>query len=191
MSTAARWPAAGLGLLAGLSLAACATPEPPPAAVAAPAVPSTLDGGYGLECAPFARALSGVQLTGNAADWWWKADGRYGRSNTPEVGAVLVFGRSARLANGHVAVVSQQIAAREIRVTHANWVRYAIAADQPVIDVSADNDWTLVRVWWPPAGQLGATAYPTEGFILPDQPASPDQLAAAVPAAIERAQGWR
>lgn len=182
--------AAGFCLLTALSLAACASSEP--TATSAPsALPSTLGGGYGIECVPFARALSGVRLSGNAADWWWKADGFYARSSTPEVGAVLVFDRSARLARGHLAVVSAQLSEREIWVTHANWVRDTIAANQPVIDVSAANDWTLVRVWWPPTGQLGVTAYPTEGFILPDQPISPDQLTAAVPRAIELAQQGR
>lgn len=109
----------------------------------------------------------------------------------PEVGAVLVFDRSARLANGHVSVVSARVSDREIRVTHANWLRHYIAYDQPVIDLSTANDWTLVRVWWPPTEQMGATAYPTLGFILPDAPSSPDQITAAVPLAIEVATRQR
>lgn len=144
-----------------------------------------------MECVPFARALSGVQLSGSAADWWWKAEGLYTRTNTPEVGAVLVFRRSGRLAHGHVAVVSRLVADREIMVTHANWLRDHVVVDQPVIDISPDNDWTLVRVWWPPTGQMGATAYPVEGFILPDRDLSSDQLAAAVPEAIDSARALR
>lgn len=119
-----------------------------------------------MECAPFARALSGVELYGSAADWWWKADGRYARARQPAAGSVLVFARSARLAHGHVAVVSQVLSEREILVTHANWTRGRLTRDAPVWDVSAGNDWSLVRVWWPPSGQMGAGAYPTEGFIL-------------------------
>jgi hypothetical protein len=60
-----------------------------------------------VECAPFARALSGVSLTGAAADWWSEAAGRYARAQTPAVGSVLVFRRSRRLPYGHVSVVSQ------------------------------------------------------------------------------------
>ena len=57
------------------------------------------------ECAPFARALSGVRLTGEAADWWWEADGRYARQHRPEEGSIFVLRRSDRLPDGHVAVV--------------------------------------------------------------------------------------
>jgi hypothetical protein len=53
-----------------------------------------------------------------------------------------------------------------------------------VIDVSPRNDWSLVRVWWPPAGAMGATDYPAYGFIRPDQPVTRQQLTAAVSRAI-------
>jgi hypothetical protein len=142
-----------------------------------------------LECVPFARELSGVQLRGAAADWWRQAEGRYARTSTPAVGSLLVFRRSARLAHGHVAVVSRVISDREIRVTQANWVRHRVISDMPVIDVSPDNDWRLVRVWWPPSRQMGITRYPTYGFILSDNAASRDQLVADLPEAIQRAFG--
>jgi hypothetical protein len=47
-----------------------------------------------------------------------------------------------------------------------------IALDQPVEDVSPGNDWTAVRVWYPPVNQLGLTVFPTRGFVLP-RPAAP------------------
>jgi Surface antigen len=174
--------------VATMCLAGCAG-SGPSAGPADQGTAPAFDAPVALECVPFARALSGVQLAGNAADWWWKADGFYERSQTPAVGAVLVFDRSARLAHGHLSVVSRLVGDREIRVTHANWVRQRVTADQPVIDVSADNDWSLVRVWWPPSAQMGATTYPVLGFILPDRSVSPDQLAAAVPDAVVRAGG--
>ena len=118
-----------------------------------------------MECAPFARALSGVRLSGAAADWWWQADGQYDRSAQPRVGAVLVMQRTGRLRSGHVSVVSRVISRREILVTQANWVHDRITEDQPVIDVSPSNDWSMVRVWWPPSGQIGTTEYPAHGFI--------------------------
>jgi hypothetical protein len=121
-----------------------------------------------LECAPFARSLSGLALYGDAADWWPKAQGRYTRAQQPEIGSVLVFRRSARLPHGHVAVVSQLRSKREIRVAQANWVHHRITEDQPVIDISRNGDWSEVRVWWPPSGQMGAAKYPTYGFIRPD-----------------------
>ena len=43
----------------------------------------TVGGRVAVECAPFARALSGIHLSGAAADWWSQADGRYARGATP------------------------------------------------------------------------------------------------------------
>ena len=97
--------------------------------------------------------------------------------------------RSRRHGNGHVGVVTAIDGDRQIRVTQANWVRHRVFADMPVIDVSAGNDWTLVRVWWPPTGQMGATAYSAYGFIHPDRPRPRDLLAAATPEAIRIAGG--
>ncbi|MGE0418308.1 MAG: CHAP domain-containing protein [Acetobacteraceae bacterium] len=144
-----------------------------------------------VECAPFARALSGVRLSGAAADWWWQADGQYARSNAPRVGSVLVLSRTGRLRSGHVAVVSKVLSSREILVTQANWVRNRITEDQPVIDVSPGNDWTMVRVWWPPSGQMGVSQFPAHGFILAERPKSRDELMATTPRAIQIAlAGW-
>lgn len=130
-----------------------------------------------VECAPYARQVSGIQLYGSAGSWWDQAAGRYGRSSSPEPGAVLVFRPSARLPYGHVSVVAQVRSPRSILVTQANWVHHRIARAEPVIDVSAANDWSAVRVWWAPAGQIGVTTYPTYGFVLPrpdPAPAAPE-----------------
>lgn len=143
------------------------------------------------ECAPFARALSGVNLSGAAADWWWQAEGRYTRTSTPKTGSVLVLTRSSRLPSGHVAVVSKVISSRQILVTQANWVRHRITEDQPVIDVSPGNDWTMVRVWWPPSGQMGTGDYPAHGFIQSTRPKSRDELMAGTPRAIQVASASR
>jgi len=101
-----------------------------------------------VECAPFARALTGVALTGAAADWWREAAGRYTRSQTPDVGSLLVFRRSSRLPSGHVSVVSRVISRRQILITSANWVHHRVTEDQLVLDISDSGDWTVVRVWW-------------------------------------------
>ena len=148
-------------------------------------------GAASVECAPFARALTGISLSGAAADWWRQADGRYTRSQTPSVGSVLVLRRSGRLPSGHVAVVSQVLSRRRIMVTQANWVHHRVTEDQPVIDVSENGDWSAVRVWWPPSGQMGTGDYPAFGFIRPDRPADHDRLVAATPAAVRMAErGW-
>lgn len=120
-----------------------------------------------LECAPFARQVSGIQLYGDAASWWDQADGRYERGSDPVEGGVLVFRRSGRLPFGHVSVVARRVSDREIRVTQANWVHRRVTRDEPVRDVSPNNDWSRVKVWWAPSNTLGSTEYPTYGFIAP------------------------
>ena len=120
-----------------------------------------------IECAPYARQLTGLHLYGDAASWWDQADGRYAKTSAPAPGGVLVFRRSQRLPYGHVAVVRDQRSSREIVVDQANWVHHRITAGEPVVDVSAANDWSQVRVWWDPTSSMGASTYPTYGFIAP------------------------
>ncbi len=130
-------------------------------------------GAADLSCVPYARARSGIALRGDAGDWWQEAAGRYPRSREPRGGAVLVFARTGRLRRGHLAVVARVVSSREIRVDHANWApegsaaRGRVALDQPVRDVSAVGDWSLVRVWHPANAALGSTVFPIQGFILP------------------------
>jgi len=137
----------------------------------------------GLTCAPFARELSGVALYGDAAEWWDAASGRYSRSIDPRVGSVLVLRRQERLPSGHVSVVSRILASRQIEVIQANWVPNELDVDQLVVDVSRDNDWSLVRIWWPPVGQLGAHEYAAYGFIHAPAAATHEELARAAPTA--------
>jgi len=139
-----------------------------------------------LTCVPFARELSGVRLNGDAHTWWNSAPAHgYARGAAPRPGAVLVFARAGRLSLGHVSVVTHRAGAREILVTHANWgdtraTRGRIDQDVRVVDVSARNDWTLVRVWHAPSGQLGITSYRTHGFIYGPSDTSQAELSEAV-----------
>lgn len=135
-----------------------------------------------LECAPFARQATGIQLYGEAAAWWDQADGRYPRGQEPVPGGVLVFRRTGRLPSGHVSVVSRVVSDREILVTQANWVRRRITRNEPVVDVSPGNDWSSVRVWWAPSGVLGSTTYAAYGFIGPAGTSrhSPNDLVASL-----------
>jgi surface antigen len=124
------------------------------------------------ECVPFARAISGVAIHGDAHTWWDQAEGIYKRSNRPKTGAVLAFMPHGGMQLGHVAVVSGIIDARTITVTHANWslingTRGQIERNVTVRDVSSAGDWSAVRVWYAPLGDLGTTAWPVHGFIYP------------------------
>jgi surface antigen len=120
--------------------------------------------GGGLQCAPYARMRSGLTITGNAGQWWHLAAGRYKRDRKPEPGAVMVLGGTRY---GHVAVVVELRSKREVLVDHANWMnRGEIQMGALVRDVSPANDWSQVRVWYPPVNDLGTKAYPVFGFIL-------------------------
>ena len=109
--------------------------------------------------------------------------GRYARSSDPRVGSVLVFRRQDRLASGHVSVVSRVVADRRIEVIQANWAPGELDVDQLVVDVSEANDWSLVRVWWPPVDQLGAHEYEAYGFIRAPGAATHEELAREAPKA--------
>lgn len=96
-------------------------------------------------CVPFAREVSGIHIRGNAGTWWNQAANTYPRGHTPVAGAVLNFRSSNHMPMGHVAVVSEVIDARTIRVVQANWTRNRITTDL-VVDVSNENNWSQVRV---------------------------------------------
>ena len=83
---------------------------------------------------------------------------------------MLVFKPTGIMRQGHVAVVSQVLTDRIVQVTHANWSPYEgtrgkVEHDVTVVDVSAAGDWSQVKVWYNPIGDMGKTVYPTYGFI--------------------------
>jgi surface antigen len=123
-----------------------------------------------LQCVPYARQASGVQIFGNANTWWGQAAGKYDRGSQPKVGAVMTFKATKGNPLGHVAMVSKIVSDREVLVDHANWSliggrRGHIERGARVIDVSAAGDWSAVRVWYATIGDMGRTTYPLHGFI--------------------------
>jgi surface antigen len=119
-----------------------------------------------LQCAPFARDVSGIEIRGNANTWWGQAAGRYQRGDRPQVGAVMAFKAVRSMPVGHVAMVSRIVSDREVLLTHANWSRRGgIERNVRAVDVSEAGDWSKVRVWYAPTGGLGTTSYPVAGFI--------------------------
>ncbi len=129
-----------------------------------------------LQCVPFARQLSGIQIYGDAHSWWGQADGVYQRGALPVEGAVLSLPSHGSMQLGHVAVVRKIIDDRNILISHANWSpingqRGQIERRVAAKDVSAANDWSLVRIWYAPIDNLGTTAFPVNGFIYPARPA--------------------
>lgn len=125
-----------------------------------------------LECVPYARQLSGIRIFGDAHTWWNQAKGRYTRGAEPRVGAVLAIEPHGNSPLGHVATVSRIIDARTILVSHANWsIPGKVERNVTVLDVSPQNDWSEVRVWYAPARNLGASHWPVAGFIYNQTPA--------------------
>ncbi len=142
-----------------------------------------------LQCVPYAREVSGIEIFGDAHTWWDQAEGRYKRGHKPKVGAVMAFRPSGNMTLGHVAAVSKVVDQRTVLLRHANWSpidgrRGQIENDVRAIDVSPGNDWSEVRVWYAPLQDIGTTAWPVEGFIYNDRPGQAvTRIAAEMPRA--------
>jgi hypothetical protein len=159
-----------LGVFASLLTACASVPSDGPGYVNADIAPQVETPDKPLQCVPYARARSGVNIHGDAAGWWVLAAGKYVRSGEPSLGSVMVLTGYAGPARGHVAVVVAMDSPRQIRVDHANWLDDGrIYRDDPVIDVSPGNDWSAVRVWDTRDNVLGARTYIVRGFIGPDR----------------------
>ena len=132
-----------------------------------PPTPSVETPLHRLFCVEYARMRSGFNIIGDAKQWWVRAAGNlYSHVSHPVEEAVMVFSGSKRLRRGHVAVVTNIISARQIIVDQANWQNHGeIDHATPVLDVSKNNDWSLVRVWDIPSGNFGARTYAISGFL--------------------------
>jgi surface antigen len=127
---------------------------------------------FALQCVPYAREASGIDLRGDAWRWWRAAEGVYERGHAPRPGAVMVFRKHGKMRLGHVAVVKRIVNAREVLIDHANWGtrntgRGRVSKMVAMRDVSRHNDWSEVKVWNIATGDYGTRAYPTYGFIYP------------------------
>lgn len=148
---------------------------------------------FAIQCVPYAREASGIQLKGDAWQWWNAAAGVYERGRSPREGGVLVFARQGKMRHGHVSVVTRVVSNRVILVDHANWApirsrgRGEVTTDVSVIDVSPKNDWSQVRVWYAAAGDYGHRTYRADGFVW--QPGKPGigKKPAIQQAALDRA----
>lgn len=168
------------GLFIGCGLIALGA-APLAAKIAVPDDDSVVDGGGSvslppyLQCVPYARQVTGIQIRGDAWTWWGQAEGRYARGFWPKVGAVMALRPHGNSHLGHVAAVSRIIDDRTILIRHANWSpingrRGQIEDNVRVIDVSPANDWSEVRVWYAPIQAIGGSVWPVQGFIYPGKP---------------------
>lgn len=124
-----------------------------------------------LECVPYARSTSGIQLFGDAHTWWSQAQGKYARGRSPQPGAVMAIQPHGGSILGHVATVTRVLGARKILISHANWSAPGkIERNVSAVDVSPTNDWSQVRVWFAPIQNLGGAHWPVAGFIYNAKP---------------------
>jgi len=135
-----------------------------------------------LQCVPYARQLTGIQIRGDAWTWWDQAEGRYARGFVPKVGAVMALKPHANSRLGHVAAVSRIIDSRTILIRHSNWSpiggrRGQIEDNVRAVDVSEANDWSAVRIWYAPIQALGGSHWPVQGFIYAKKPGKTEKLA--------------
>jgi hypothetical protein len=176
-----------------LSLAACATPNydndgygPHQRYASAPAITQRTgisDPSKPQQCVPYARVHTGITIYGDAYTWWDKSRGLYAHSRSPRLRSVMMLTGYAGPNRAHLAVVSSLVSSREVRIDHANWFNDgAVYLDDPVLDVSAENDWTEVRIWNIRAQSWGTRTYLVRGFIGPgrasdERDVSGDQVA--------------
>jgi hypothetical protein len=91
---------------------------------------------------------------------------------------VLVLTGYAGPHRGHLAVVTEVESSRRILVDHANWLNDGrIYRNDPVVDVSPDNDWSEVRVWNAQSNTLGVRTYLVQGFIGPGREDGQERVA--------------
>lgn len=137
--------------------------------------PAIVKASQPLQCVPYARMISGIDLRGDAWTWWNKANGLYAKGKTPRPGSVLVLSKTRRLPLGHLAAVIEVRNSREIVVHQANWLNGGrIHRYTPVRDVSKNNDWSVVRVWYTPGRTWGSRSYAAYGFIYPASDGLPE-----------------
>jgi len=132
-------------------------------------VPQALASSGVLQCVPYAREVTGIRIYGDAHTWWGQAAGKYPRGHEPRVGAVMAVRPAGNSRLGHVAAVSRIVDDRTVLLRHANWSSPGqIENDVKAVDVSPDNDWSKVRIWYGPNQKLGARHWPLYGFIYKD-----------------------
>ena len=135
----------------------------------------------GISCVPFARNDSGIEVAGNAWQWWDNAAGVYARGSVPEARQRPRLPRqrphAPRPCRGRQPRGQCPRRSRSTTPTGgARGMHGGVARNMPVVDVSEANDWSAVRVGLGESGEFGSV-YPTYGFIY-DRPDTGQMVAA-------------
>ena len=83
------------------------------------------------------------------------------------------------------------------RIRSSSWTepiggrRGQIERNVRVVDVSDRGDWSMVRVWYAPIGDLGLRANPVQGFIYADGEAGAPNKAPSFKAPVWVQNDWK
>ena len=122
--------------LAAATLTACASSFKDPGPItfhSSGARPRVDASGPPLQCVPFARNQSGVNIYGDAHTWWDQARRKFETDDSPSKGAVMVIQGYRTDKRAHVAVVRKILDDRELTIDHANWANPVLAFCWPAI----------------------------------------------------------
>jgi len=111
-----------------------------------------------------------VPVSGNAYRWWMNIglSDKERRLRAPVGGAVMVIADYFGSNRAHVAVVRRIVSSREIRVDHSNFLNSGrVDLDDPVADVSPNNDWSEILVWNLQTNSWGMHVFNVVGFVGP------------------------
>lgn len=155
-------------------LMGCSTATDPGAATPPPHAGAFYEIDDPIQCVPYARDVSGIEIYGDAYTWWNQSRYAYKRGHKPKAGSVLVLSKAGKLKYGHLAVVNKVIDEDTIEVTHSNWGnnrdrRSVIYNAMKVQDISPQGDWSRVRFWNYELASWGLP-YKVSGFIYQNDP---------------------
>ncbi len=117
-------------------------------------------------CVTHVRNMTGITtVRGDAWAWWDNSAEQFARGPIPAPGSIMVWRRAGNLPRGHVGVVREIVDSRTVLIDHS-WDSNALRRNQRIEDVSADNDWSRVSVWYEPTQTMGGE-YALYGFVYP------------------------
>lgn len=117
-------------------------------------------------CVTHVRNMTGITtIRGDAWAWWQNAEGQFARGQIPTPGAIMVWRRAGNLPRGHVGVVREIVDSRTVLIDHS-WDSNTLRYNQRIEDVSPNNDWSRISVWYHPLQVMGGE-YALYGFVYP------------------------
>ena len=83
-----------------------------------------------ISCVPYARMVSGIQVTGNGYQWWGNAAGLYERGQRPEPGSVLAIEPMLTLGTEDSVVLEDDWSVVTVDGSHAAHWEHTVAVTE-------------------------------------------------------------